>query len=163
MVANLLFPARANKKKLDRLLSCPWANVNLSDAVAAVPTMLIPREKQLLHWLARDYVRGTGRIVDGGCFLGGSTAALASGLAARSDRFYKGKNKTIASYDLFRVEPYTLARFRDNFSDTTIGASFRADFDANIAPWSNHVEVFEGDIIRSGWTGSSAPLLVRAR
>lgn len=67
MIANLFAPARARKEKLDRLLSCPWADVALPDAVAAVPTMLMLRERQMLHWLARDYVRGKGRIVDGGC------------------------------------------------------------------------------------------------
>ena len=131
----------------------------LPAAVSAVPTMLIPRERQLLHWLASNYVRGEGRIVDGGCFLGGSTAALASGLAAREDNCFKNKNKRIASYDLFRVEPYTLVSFRDNFTDSTIGASFRADYDANIAPWSDYVEVFEGDITQRKWSGEPIELL----
>src|SRR5262249_53182334 len=132
MIPALLSPARARKRKIENLQSCPWTEVELPDAVAAVPTMLMLRERQLLHWLTRDYVRGKGRIVDGGCFLGGSTASLASGLDTRDDRRYKRRNKTIASYDLFRVEPYTLVNFRDNFSNPTVDASFRNDFDANI-------------------------------
>ena len=42
----------------------------------------------MLHWLARDYFAGNGVICDLGSFLGGSTAALASGLqaAGRSGR-----------------------------------------------------------------------------
>ena len=40
---------------------------------------------------------------------------------------------TIASYDLFKVEEYTLAQFGDALPDATIGSSFRPAFDANIA------------------------------
>ena len=144
------------REKLERLLACPWADVALPDQVAALPTMLMLRERQLLYWLARHYVKGSGRIVDGGCFLGGSTASFASGLAAREK--YK-PNKTIASYDLYRVEPYTLSDYRDCFSDTTIGASFRKDFETNIAPWSRHVETCEGDVTEIGWSGQRIEVL----
>jgi len=118
--------------------------------------MLTLRERQMLHWLARHYVCGKGRIVDGGCFLGGSTAALASGLAARSDGAWK---KTIATFDLFRVEPYTLSKFANDFTDSRISESFLSDFEENIAPWSKHVQVFEGDITKHGWTGERIELL----
>jgi hypothetical protein len=122
----------------------------------AVPSMLSMRERQLLHWLARHHVNGSGRIVDGGCFLGGSTAALASGLAARRDGPWK---QTIASYDLFRVEAYTLGHFGDRFKDRAIGASFRPVFNGNIAPWSKHVEVREGDACEWGWSGEPIEIL----
>jgi len=118
------------------LLTRPWIDTEVPPEALAVPTMLSVRERQLLHWLARNYVKGLGRIVDGGSFLGGSTAALASGLAARSDGPWQ---QTIAAYDLFRVERYTLAYFGDHFSERTIGASFRSAFDSNIAPWAQHV------------------------
>jgi hypothetical protein len=118
--------------------------------------MLTLRERQLLHWLARDYVNGRGWIVDGGCFLGGSTASLASGISARGDHI---SGKVIASYDLFRVEPYTLLNFRENFTDRTEGASFRADYEANILPWSKYVRISEGDVIDTGWTGNRIEVL----
>lgn len=131
-------------------------NIEVPRAVRAVPTMLSHRELQLLHWLPRYHAVGSGRIVDAGCFLGGSTAALASGLAARTDAPWE---KTIATYDLFRVEAYTLRNFRESFSNPTVGASFRADFDANIAPWSKHVEVFEGDATATHWSGEPIEIL----
>jgi hypothetical protein len=118
--------------------------------------MLSVRERQLLHWLTRDYFTGVGRIVDGGCFLGGSTAALASGLAARTDGSWE---QSIVSYDLFRVEDYTLAQFGSCFQDRTIGASFRSAFDANVAPWSQHLEVREGDARAWGWSGEPIEVL----
>jgi len=134
----------------------PWRHAEVPAAALAVPTMLSYQERQLLHWLARDHVTGAGRIVDGGCFLGGSTAALASGLAARDDGPWDG---TIASYDLFRVEQYTLAEFGAALPVPTVGASFRAAFDANIEPWARHVEVREGDASAIGWSGEPIEVL----
>ena len=134
----------------------PWRSVEVPDASVAVPTMLSYQERQLLHWLARDYVSGAGRIVDGGSFLGGSTVALASGLAARADGPW---DATIAAYDLFRVEEYTLTYFAAALPDPTPGASFRAAFDANIAPWARFVEVREGDAGAIGWSGEPIEVL----
>jgi hypothetical protein len=141
---------------LAMLRAQPWRSVEVPDAVAAVPSMLSYREFQLLHWLARDYFTGAGRIVDGGSFLGGSTAALASGLAARTDGSW---DAAIASYDLFRVEEYTLADFSASLPDPVVGASFRHAFDANIAPWARHVEVREGDACAIGWSGEPIEVL----
>jgi hypothetical protein len=134
----------------------PWRSVEIPAAALRVPTMLSYRERQLLHWLARDYVTGAGRIVDGGSFLGGSTVALASGLAARADGPWEA---TIAAYDLFRVEEYTLAEFAAALPDPTTGASFRPAFDVNIAPWARHVEVLEGDMRSIGWGGEPIEVL----
>jgi hypothetical protein len=156
MLTKLLFRPRVNKRRLETLLSRPWNDVVLSPEVTQIPTMLSQGELQVLHWLARHHFRGIGRIVDGGCFLGGSTAALASGLAARSDGPWK---KAIAAYDLFRVEPYTLANFQSQFSDPTVGASFRRDFDRFVAPWSPYVDVCEGDVAAIGWNGKPIEIL----
>jgi hypothetical protein len=156
MTACLSGQAAGLPADLALLRARPWRFVEVPDAVAGVPTMLSYRELQLLHWLARDYFTGAGRIVDGGSFLGGSTAALASGLAARADG---PRGAAIASYDLFRVEEYTLAQFAAFLPDPTVGASFRPVFDANIAPWARHVEVREGDACAIGWSGEPIEVL----
>jgi hypothetical protein len=147
---DVLAPARLD------LPSRPWMNAELPPNVLSIPTMLSVRERQLLYWLACDYFTGVGRIVDGGSFLGGSTAALASGLAARADGPWE---KTIVSYDLFRVEEYTLAHYGKHFPDRTIGASFRPVYDAHVAPWKQHIKVREGDACRIGWSGEPIELL----
>jgi hypothetical protein len=131
-------------------------NFDVPEQALAVPTMLSLRERQLLHWLARFHFTGRGRIVDGGCFLGGSTASLASGLAARGDGSWEN---TIVAYDMFRVENYTLQYYGDCFADKTIGASFRSSFERYIAPWSQHVEVKEGDASVAGWNGDPIEVL----
>ncbi len=140
----------------EKLSPRPWLNAQPPAEALAVPTMLSLRERQLLYWLARHHVTGVGRIVDGGCFLGGSTAALASGLADRGDGRWK---KTIATYDLFRVEDYTLAQFGHCFPNSKIGSSFRPVFDRNIARWNQHVEVREGDAFQWGWSGEPIEVL----
>lgn len=154
-------PVPAKPASIELLASRPWMDVELPPEAAAVPTMLSLRERQLLHWLARYHVSGAGRIVDGGCFLGGSTAALASGLAARTDTEWKNTpwKKTIVAYDMFRVEDYTLQYFGDYFPDKTIGASFRPVFAQQIAPWVQHVEVKEGDARKKGWNGDPIEVL----
>jgi hypothetical protein len=156
MLTKVFSKLRPKKTEFQNLLSRLWMSVEVPAAVREVPTMLSRRELQLLHWLSRHHANGSGRIVDAGCFLGGSTAALASGLAARSDGPW---DKTIATYDLFRVEAYTLQSFTKYFTNPTIGASFRSDFDANIAPWSRHVEVHEGDAAASRWSGEPIEIL----
>jgi hypothetical protein len=49
--------------------------------------------------------------------------------------------------------------FRDRFTNCEIGASFLADFKANVSPWSQQVEVCEGDIADHGWTGQRIEVL----
>ncbi len=44
-----------------------------------VPTMLVERELNYLHWLGAQQT-GAGRVVELGCFLGGSTAAIVEGM-----------------------------------------------------------------------------------
>jgi hypothetical protein len=156
MIERLSGKATGLPADLELLRARPWRFAEVPDAVAVVPTMLWYRELQLLHWLARDHFTGAGRIVDGGSFLGGSTAALASGLAARADGPWEA---AIASYDLFRVEEYTLAEYAAFLPDPTVGASFRPAFDANIAPWARHVEVREGDACAIGWSGEPIEVL----
>ena len=52
-----------------------------------VPTMLTRAELDYLSWLAADST-GEGRLCELGCFLGGSTWALASGLPSGSPFLY---------------------------------------------------------------------------
>ena len=62
------------------VIGTEWRRQPLPTACTKVPTMLVPDELRLLNFLAQDYYRGAGAIVDAGSFLGGSTVALAEGL-----------------------------------------------------------------------------------
>jgi len=66
-------------------------------AAAAVPSMLATRERRLYVWLTSRWARGAGAVVDLGCFVGGSTACLAQGLALA------GHASRVDAYDRFRA------------------------------------------------------------
>ena len=137
------------------LRSEPWSATSIPDDVVGAPTMLSVQERQLLYVLARDYARGDGAIIDAGCFLGGSTKALAAGYA-RNRRARRGP--PIHTYDLFALDPSFVRDYPDLVADVT-GDSTRGKFDAVVGPLLDHVEVHEGDICRERWTGGPIEIL----
>jgi hypothetical protein len=141
---------------LSALVRRPWRDATLPVDATGIPTMLSKDERRLLYGLARDYARGDAAIVDGGCFLGGSTAALLAGLRDREERW---TGPPVASYDLFRVEAYTMQKFFRNEPDVGVGDSFRDRFDANVARFDVPHAVHEGDITRIGWDGGPIDVL----
>src|SRR5262249_10664188 len=135
------------------LLRRPWRDVALPPDAVGIPTMLSKTERKLLYGLARDYAHGDAAIVDGGSFLGGSTAALLAGVRDRPEPW---TGPPVASYDLFRVEAYTLEKF---FPDASVGDSFRPSYDAHVARFEIPLEVHEGDITEIGWAGEPIDIL----
>ena len=57
-----------------------WSSIRLPDELRSIPAMLSDEEKQYLVWLTATAFEGWGAIVDLGCWLGSSSAALAEGL-----------------------------------------------------------------------------------
>jgi hypothetical protein len=108
----------------------------------------------MLHWLASRYCMGAGVIVDGGCFVGGSTLPLAEGLRARRG----DAAERIHVYDRFEVEPYMSDMY---FEDEGLrgGDSFRPVFDANTVQVADLLRVHEGDLLANGWSGDPIELL----
>jgi hypothetical protein len=139
-----------------RLARRPWRDVALPPDAVGIPTMLSKTERKLLYGLARDYASGDAAIVDAGCFLGGSTAALLAGMRDRAEPW---NGPPLASYDLFRVEEYTLGKFFGDDPELRVGASFRGRFDANVARFDLPHEVHEGDIAGLGWAGGPIDVL----
>src|SRR6266516_238746 len=117
--------------RLGYLLARPWQDESLSARIPRVPTMLSGKERRLLYSLARDYAAEDAAIVDAGCFLGGSTAALLAGVR---DRPIPWRGPPVASYDLFR-------------------------FDANVMEFSVPHVVREGDVAEIGWSGGPIDVL----
>jgi SAM-dependent methyltransferase len=138
-------------------ISNAWRRRALPGSSARVPTMLMPDELRLLHYLADECYTGQGSIVDAGCFLGGSTVALADGLRRNLRRRGCAEEKLIHSYDRFEIEEWTLGRF---FSESTrAGESFRSLFDRNTAPYTDLVEVHAGDVRSWPWRGGPIEIL----
>src|SRR6266487_11973 len=148
-------PSRPSDR-LRRLLSRPWQNVGLTEHIPRVPTMLSGKERRLLYSLARDYAADDGAIVDAGCFLGGSTVALPAGVR---DRATPWEGPPVVSYDLFRVEDYTIPRFFEGDESVRAGDSFRDRFDANVMEFPVPHVVREGDITEIGWSGEPIDVL----
>jgi hypothetical protein len=140
---------------LRRLIRRPWGDVTLPPDAIGIPTMLSKAERRLLYSLARDYAPGEGAIVDAGCFLGGSSAALLAGLR---DRATPWTGPPVESYDLFRVEEFTIEKF---FRDRSVraGESFRPRYDAHVARFDVPHVVHEGDITEIGWSGGPIDVL----
>jgi hypothetical protein len=136
------------------LIGRPWRDIPLSPDAKGIPTMLSKAERRLLYSLARDYATGDAAIVDAGCFLGGSTAALLAGLRDR-ERGWTGP--ALTSYDLFRVEAFTIPKFFDR--SVRVGDSFRPRFDAHLAKFDVPHVVHEGDITSIGWDGGPIDVL----
>ena len=140
---------------LRRLIDRPWRDVALPADAVGIPTMLSKAERRLLYTLAREFATGEGAIVDAGCFLGGSSAALLAGVR---DRSVPWSGPPIASYDLFRVEAFTIPKFfaRDRVD---VGESFRPRYDAHVARFDVPHLVHEGDITETGWSGGAIDVL----
>jgi hypothetical protein len=137
---------------LDLLRAGGWEDVLLTERVERYPSMLMFDERRLLHWLARDVWEGTGAIVDAGCFLGGSTAALASGVRARPRERRSSPGPTIVTYDRFVIEQYTIdAGFFERWPELCEGDGFRQLFDQFLGPLAGEVVVREGDITAEAW------------
>lgn len=132
----------------------PWHQTRLPAEAAAVPTMLTEEEGKLLHWLTRDYATGAGAICDLGCFAGGSTARLASGVAAA------GRGTQVHAFDHFTLTedqkqrylyPAGIARFK--------GQDMSAAVQQLLAPWQQVVALRPGDITEVNWDGGPIEIL----
>jgi hypothetical protein len=145
------------RRMADWLRRRPWRRVQAPAAVLKYPSMLYEQELSLLFLLARES-RGAGEIVDAGCFLGGSTFALASGLAANRRRA-AAHPVAIHSYDLFRLDALTKVQYGQLLGDTEVGASLRPVFDELLGSSRERVVVHEGDIREQSWSGAPIEIL----
>jgi hypothetical protein len=110
--------------------------------------MLSSQELHLLYDLGRRH-SGAGRVVDAGCFLGGSTVALGTGL--RDGGTPAGP--VIRTYDLFRAGWWTRESGFPEVEGLADDESFRPVFDRNVEPVAAWVDVVEGDIHALQWPG----------
>jgi len=134
-----------------------WRARAVPETGARVPTMLVPDELRLLNYLAEEYYAGEGAIVDAGCFLGGSTVALADGLRRNLRRRGRREEKLIHSYDRFEIEGWTVGSFFDK--SARAGESFKPVYDRNVEPYAGLVEVHPGDIRLHPWAGGPVEIL----
>jgi hypothetical protein len=138
------------------LRSRPWTEATLPKAVYDAPTMLSYEERELLYVLARDYARGDGAIIDAGCFLGGSTIALAAG---RAENRRARRGRPIETYDLFELDGSYKHSYPGLVADIGVGESMLPRFEEVLGPLLEHVAVHAGDICRDPWDGGPVEVL----
>jgi hypothetical protein len=135
----------------DLIRLSPWKRSSEPSWVPTAATMLNPEELRMLKWLTSTYYTGQGAIIDGGCFLGGSTCALAQGLRDA------GRTNKIDSYDLFVAEDWSASMYgKDKF---VAGDSIRPLFDANVRAYADLLTVHHGDILADPWGGRPIEIL----
>jgi hypothetical protein len=132
------------------LSGSPWRVQRVPQEVLDVPSMITADERRLLYWLARHYFTGDGAILDAGCYLGGSTLALAAGLRDRGDSDLAGR--PIFSYDMFRVDEGMTPDLPSG-AGLKEGDSFRPLFEKNVGEVLSYCNVVEGNILDHGWVG----------
>lgn len=145
--------SRTQEYSLLLLRSEPWAHFLAPGAVFDGLTMLTDQERRFLYWLTKRYYSGAGAIVDAGCFAGGSTLALGTGLAENwpEPQFW------IDSYDLFLADGYMVQwYFKDRAHEDH---SFRDIFDEQTGSVASKVRVHHGDITTFGWDGRPVEIL----
>jgi hypothetical protein len=126
-------------------------------ACDTVPTMLMDDELRLLECVTEKYCTGAGLIIDAGCFLGGSTLALASGLRRNLARHSRPETAQIHSFDLFEIEDWTRGVY---FPESRrAGESIRGLFDDNIRNYAPLVVAHEGDITQIAWPEGAIEIL----
>jgi len=120
----------------------------------AVPTMLTPEEGVMLSWLGEHGFTGEGAVVELGCFLGGSTVKLASGLA-RSRRPW-----TLHTYDRFRIDEPNKERFlyRNGYPRFE-GEDMYPLFLQHIEPFAANIVAHRGDVEDHPWTSGPIEIL----
>jgi predicted O-methyltransferase YrrM len=102
-----------------------------------IPTMLVSRELSYLSWLGSQ-CGNAGRVIELGCFLGGSTTALLDQLDPRHD---------LISYDAFQIPSIESERTSKWLAQYGLrpGEQFRDKFDMLTREWSDRI------IARQGW------------
>lgn len=121
--------------------------------------MLSIQERQYLNNYAQNQYSGVGEIVDLGCWLGGSSVALVTGLQENPN--LELRQKIIHAYDLFVWESWM-----DPFVvDTPLqglykpGDSFLPECQRGISQWEQQIKLYPGDLDKIGWQGNDIEFL----
>jgi SAM-dependent methyltransferase len=123
--------------------------------------MLMPLETEYLRTFASKDYSGQGAIVDLGCWFGGSTVALASGLREHAD--LKLRSALVHAHDLFIWEAWmdSLSTVRGTPLEGKYkpGDSFLEECRRLTAPWKENIKLCPGDLTSIGWSGGPIEFL----
>jgi hypothetical protein len=124
-----------------------------------IPGMTTMTERAYFKWHAQEQVKGSGTIVDLGCWLGSTTAAMAMGLSANPNRTAKGT--VVHAYDRFVWElPMDYHSPPTRMGPYRPGDSFRPEFELVVRRWRERIVVHEGDLLKESWADGPIELLL---
>ena len=145
--------------RIESLRRLPWYSVDLPPEVAGSVGMIHTDERRMLYTLARDYFTGSGRIIDGGAFLGTSSLSLAHGL---KDRHHE-RIPMIDAFDWFLIDEYAVQGYLDNGrlcgKEIKTGDNIRFAYEQKISSVAEYIEVHEGNLLDKPWTRGPVEIL----
>lgn len=140
-------------------MTAPWENLkNPERSKGTIPGQIQPIECQALYWLAGEYYRGVGEIVELGTFLGRSSEALARGLADNGKIADRDKAKRLHCFDRFLYNEHHFTPILQD-SGVAYGQSFYDLWRRNMAPYENLIEPNPGDLMALEWCGRPIEIL----
>ena len=130
-------------------------------ALPYVDGMITDEERRALACFAKNiWDHGAplnGVIVDGGCYVGASTVALAEGLRHSSLPEPK-RHRRIYSYDLFRSTPAMSEHYLKG-SGLKPGDSFLPIFEKNVSTYAGYIDLHAGDIRQASMPAQPVAIL----
>jgi hypothetical protein len=145
---------RRNTRAVARWLRTePWTPMRLPDRLRDAPSMLTAEEREMLRILAAEHPLRRGCVIDAGCFLGGSTLALALGMRERD------RPVPVHTYDRFILDRWSLASYPHMLAGLSEGDNFRDRFEQQLSAELELATVHEGDVLDMVWDGEPIEIL----
>ena len=129
-------------------------NRGASDKLKSFPAMLTDGDRAI-YFHAGKHFRFRGSIIDGGCFVGGTTTALIEGLCQDPAlRKRDEARRLIRVYDLFLIDDdYVLRHLMEHYPDRSFKGetSFLSVFEENLRGSADLLDVRAGDVTAIGY------------
>jgi hypothetical protein len=129
----------------------PWNSIRF-ELPKTIPTMISAEELRYLYWLGRDFWTARGHVVEIGPWLGGSTFALAAGMAAHGGKAHGH----LHVFDSFIWQSFMAKRAPLPLQP---GDDFRAFFERNLEPYRDLLVVQQSSIPDDRKTGGTFAVL----
>jgi len=134
----------------------PWRSLR-SQEIKELAALTFPEERQVAVWLAKEYYKGQGEIIDAGAFFGGSALTLALGVRENASLQSADKAGRVHSYDNFTWASWIRKDLQP--PDVQFGTSFLNKFHDTIRKAEDAIVVYPGDITHRVWRGGPIELL----
>lgn len=123
------------------------------------PSKTTVRERNVLHWLARDWYTGAGEIVDLGSTVGGTAVPLCAGIRENGGLNVRQREGRVHCFDRFGREVVHGVWGRSVGLPAAGFVDGKAAFQYFTAPYQQSICLHAGDFLRTRWGGKPVELL----